>query len=136
MDPGTKLIALDLTLSGKTSRLRIVVIEQRRTKRFDLHLPVEIIRAGSERVSKFGHTQNISSGGVLFTSSSEMEIGGPVEYIVTLAAGSGGNVNLRCMGKVLRQVPNPLPEPDESVFTVAVSLERYEFLRVSSQPAA
>ncbi|MBI1786152.1 MAG: PilZ domain-containing protein [Acidobacteria bacterium] len=96
---------------------------------------MEIIRAGSERVSKFGHTQNISSGGVLFTSASEMEIGGPVEYIVTLAAGSGGNVNLRCMGKVLRQVPNPEVEADESTYTVAVSLERYEFLRGNSQAA-
>ena len=59
-----------------------------------------------------------------------MQIGGPVEYIVTLAAGSGGTVNLRCMGKVLRLEPGG--EPTDSIempFMVAVSLERYEFLR-------
>lgn len=111
------------------------MIEQRRTKRFDLHLPVEIIRAGAERVSKFGHTQNISSGGVLFTSTSMMEIGGPVEYVVTLAAGSGGNVNLRCMGKVLRQDYNPALPDGEDTYTVAVSLERYEFLRSNTSAA-
>jgi hypothetical protein len=111
------------------------VIEQRRTKRFDLHLPVEVVRSGSERVSRFGRTRNISSGGVLFTSASRMEIGGPVEYIVTLSAGSGGTVNLRCMGKVLRQEANQLAEADADAFSVAVSLERYEFLRSNGQSA-
>ena len=111
------------------------MIEQRRTKRFDLHLPVEVVRTGSERVSRFGRTRNISSGGVLFTSPSRMEIGGPVEYIVTLSAGSGGTVNLRCMGKVLRQEENPSASSDSEAFTIAVSLERYEFMRSNGQPA-
>ncbi|MGH9660060.1 MAG: PilZ domain-containing protein [Bryobacteraceae bacterium] len=109
--------------------------EQRRTKRFDLYLPVEVVRAGSERVSRQGRTRNISSGGVLFTSQSRMEVGGPVEYIITLAAGAGGNVNLRCMGKVLRQEPGMMADASETPFTVAVSLERYEFLRTSGQTA-
>jgi hypothetical protein len=112
------------------------VIEQRRTKRFDLHLPVEIVRAGAERISRFGRTRNISSGGVLFTASSRMEIGSAVEYIVTLAGGGGGTstVNLRCMGKVLR-LESPQSETVENNFTVAVSLERYEFLRSNGQHA-
>ena len=106
------------------------MIEQRKTKRFNLQLPVEIIRTGTERVSRFGRTQNISSGGVLFVSPNRMESGGPVEYIITLSAGSGGNVNLRCMGKVLRQ-EGGIPHNDNDAFTVAVSLERYEFLRTN-----
>lgn len=65
-----------------------------------------------------------------------MEVGGPVEYIITLAAGSEGHVNLRCMGKVLRQEGGAAVEvPDDDAFTVAVSLERYEFLRTNGQPA-
>ena len=105
------------------------MIEQRRAKRFELELPLEIVRAGSERVSEVGTTRNISSGGVLFVSTKEMEIGGPVEYVVTLTSGTGGVVNLRCMGKVLRlQKKGDKDSMDESV-AVAISLERYEFLR-------
>jgi len=103
------------------------VIEQRRAKRFELELPLEIVRAGSERISEVGTTRNISSGGVLFVSAKGMEIGGPVEYVVTLTSGSSGVVNLRCMGKVLRMEKN-IAEDEENV-AVAISLERYEFHR-------
>jgi hypothetical protein len=104
------------------------VIEQRRTKRFDLELPLEIVRAGSERVSEVGTTRNISSGGVLFMTAKEMEVGGPVEYVVTLTSGNSGVVNLRCMGKVLRLQRTDEEDTREPV-EVAISLERYEFLR-------
>lgn len=60
-----------------------------------------------------------------------MELGGPLEYIVTLCTGTGGNVNLRCMGKVLRIEENFANGTGGGNFTVAVSLERYEFMRNS-----
>ncbi|MFN0171826.1 MAG: PilZ domain-containing protein [Bryobacteraceae bacterium] len=107
------------------------MIEQRRSKRFDLDLKVEVVRAGTERLSQVGRTRNISSGGILFTSGSRMELGGPLEYIVTLCTGTGGNVNLRCMGKVLRIEENFANGTGGGNFTVAVSLERYEFMRNS-----
>jgi PilZ domain-containing protein len=105
------------------------VIEQRRAKRFDLELPLEIVRAGAERVSEIGTTRNISSGGVLFMAARDMEIGGPVEYVVTLTSGNSGVVNLRCMGKVLRLHKNPSEDAPEPTVEVAISLERYEFMR-------
>ena len=108
------------------------MIEQRRAKRFELELPLEIVRAGSERVSEVGTTRNISSGGVLFVSMKGLEIGGPVEYVVTLTSGSGGVVNLRCMGKVLRLEKKAAEDADQPV-TVAISLERYEFMRSNAQ---
>ena len=104
------------------------MIEQRRAKRFELELPLEIVRAGSERVSETGTTRNISSGGVLFMAAREMEIGGPVEYVVTLTSGNNGVVNLRCMGKVLR-LNRSADEPVQDGVEVAISLERYEFMR-------
>ncbi len=58
-----------------------------------------------------------------------MEIGGPVEYVVTLTTGTTGVVNLRCMGKVLRLEKNVVEESPEQAVGVAISLERYEFLR-------
>jgi len=64
-------------------------------------------------------------------AAKEMEIGGPVEYVVTLTSGNNGVVNLRCMGKVLR-LNRSLPEavPEQGV-EVAISLERYEFMRTN-----
>jgi hypothetical protein len=108
------------------------VNDQRRTKRFDLDLAVEIVRSGSERFSHPGRTRNISSGGVLLSTSARMEIGGPVEYIVTLQTTEGGAVGLRCMGKVLRLEPEAVYEGEQ---TFAVTLERYEFLRVNGHKA-
>jgi hypothetical protein len=105
------------------------VIEQRRAKRFELELPLEIVRAGSERISEIGTTRNISSGGVLFVSTKGMELNGPVEYVVTLASGANGVVNLRCMGKVLRLEKKATEGSEAEPVAVAISLERYEFLR-------
>jgi hypothetical protein len=113
--------------------LASVVIEQRRTKRFEMELPVEIIRTGTVRISAVGTTRNISSGGILFVGEKEMEVGGPVEYVVTLTSGHNGAVNLRCMGKVLRQQRRVAEESEESSVVVAVSLERYEFQRPGNQ---
>jgi hypothetical protein len=101
-----------------------------------MELPVEIVRAGSERVSKTGTTRNISSGGILFVGGRDMEIGGPVEYVVTLAAGNHGSVNLRCMGKVLRLERSGAEQPEEQSVVVAVSLERYEFQRSNGHAQA
>ena len=110
------------------------MIEQRRAKRFELELPLEIVRAGSEKVSETGTTRNISSGGVLFITARELEVGGPVEYVVTLTSGNGGIVNLRCMGKVLRLQKTAAEDAADPAVGVAISLERYEFLRSNGQP--
>jgi hypothetical protein len=102
-----------------------------------MELPVEIVRAGSERVSETGTTRNISSGGILFVGGRDMEIGGPVEYVVTLAAGNNGVVNLRCMGKVLRlERTLVVDESEDPSVVVAVSLERYEFQRTNHHAQA
>jgi hypothetical protein len=112
--------------------LAIAVTEQRRTKRFEMELPVEIVRSGSAYVSTVGTTLNISSGGILFVGERAMEIGGPVEYVVTLMAGTHGVVNLRCIGKVLRQ-QKKAEDPEDPMTVFAVSLERWEFQRSNGQ---
>ena len=95
-------------------------------------MPVELVRAGSESVSRAGETRNMSSGGVLFTSEAEMPVGESVEYIVTLPrAASGASVRLRCMGKVIRS--QGVRASDQAAgrrpFSIAATLERYEFVR-------
>jgi|SRR5580700_9259479 hypothetical protein len=103
-------------------------MEQRRTRRFKLQLPLSVTRSGSERVALAGQTKNISSSGVLFTSEREPDLGGPIEYVITLNHEGPQPVTLRCMGKVLRAEPMGATG-NFPTFQVAATLERYEFLR-------
>ncbi len=101
-------------------------MEQRKAQRFELRLPVEVIRRGSENLSELGETRNISSVGVLFQpdTGADLRIGEAVEYMITLPASADSiqhsPVRLHCLGKVVRLEP-----ADE----VAATLERYEFVR-------
>ena len=104
-------------------------MEQRRTRRFKLQLPLEITRSGADRVAAAGFTKNISSSGVLFTSEREPDLGGPIEYVITLNQDGGPAVNLRCIGKVLRSERLESGRPDNPAYQVAATLERYEFVR-------
>jgi hypothetical protein len=104
----------------------MVTVEQRRTRRFQLELPLSITRAGAEHVAVPGCTMNISSSGVLFTSGTAPDTGGPIEYIITLNLHGPQRVNLRCVGKVLR---SQRANGDGRHWQVAATLERYEFIR-------
>ncbi len=104
-------------------------MEQRRTRRFKLQLPLSITRSGAERVAVTGLTNNISSSGVLFTTEREPDLGGPIEYVITLNADNGQAVNLRCIGKVLRAERSSTGASLASLYQIAATLERYEFVR-------
>jgi hypothetical protein len=108
-------------------------MEQRRTRRFTLQLPLSVTRSGADRVILPGYTKNISSSGVLFTTDREPDLRGPIEYIITLNVDGAQPVNLRCIGKVLRadRVPSD-SDPQLPAFQIAVTLERYEFVRERS----
>jgi PilZ domain len=100
-----------------------VVTEQRKSRRFDLKLPLTLLRcSGNVLLDQSHETANISSNGVLFRSAAPIDIGAVVEYTVTLmpAVGTQKPVHLHCLGKVVRQADNE---------TVAATLERYEFVR-------
>src|SRR5690242_12135627 len=99
-------------------------MEQRRTRRFKLQLPLSITRSGAERVTFPCQTRNISSSGVLFTSDIEPDLGGPIEYVITLNREGPQSVNLRCIGKVLRS-----ERSSKAAYQIAATLERYEFVR-------
>src|ERR1039458_7755813 len=108
-------------------------MEQRRTLRFQLQLPLSITRSGAERVTLAGLTNNISSSGVLFTTKKEPDLGGPIEYLIALNREGPQAVNLRCMGKVLRaDRDGTSPGEDGSEYQIAATLERYEFVRAAA----
>lgn len=93
-----------------------------------MQLPFEILQVGDHRLHRTEKTRDISSGGVCFLSSKALEPGGRIEYVITLS-GSNPPVKIRCLGKVVRS-QKPLPEePQETPFEVAVTMERYSFVR-------
>ena len=104
-------------------------MEQRRTQRYKLQLPMEIVRLGSRRVSRNEKTRDISSGGVCFVTADDVEVGGRIEYLVTLTD-SNPPVKIRCLGKVLRSMPpRQLQAAGPAVREVACTMERYSFVR-------
>ena len=102
--------------------------EQRKASRFNLKLPLRLVRVGSQHVSKVVETQNLSSLGVLFVNETPMAVGDSIEYVITLPVQqSGTEVAIRCLGKVVRHQPSH--EQGHETPSTAVTLERYEFLR-------
>jgi hypothetical protein len=102
-----------------------VQVERRAAQRFDLHLPVSVRVAGSER-DGCGYTQNLSARGALFhtdlpmAEADAMEITLVMPSEITLAE----SMRVRCRGRVLRVVSSGTG----GGFVVAVQLEGYEFL--------
>jgi len=111
-------------------------MEQRRTRRFKLQLPLEITRTGADRVAAVGFTKNISSTGVLFTAEREPDLGGPIEYVITLNQDGTQAVNLRCIGKVLRAERMESGREEVPAYQIAATLERYEFVRGVAEAVA
>ena len=99
-------------------------MEQRKAQRFELRLPLEVIRQGTQNLSEHCETRNMSSVGVLFEADEEadLRIGESAEYLITLpsAPDSKDGVRLHCLGKVVRLAQTA---------GVAATLERYEFVR-------
>ena len=64
----------------------------------------------------------------MFSSETDVPIGGAIEYVVTLTHVRGTDVDLRCFGKVVR-----LEKSDHGLetaaFLVAATLDRYQFVR-------
>jgi hypothetical protein len=99
----------------------LTVIEQRKSRRFELILPFELVRSGSRTLLAPGETRNVSSCGVLFHSPVPVQPGDTVEYAITLPSGSKDTeVRLRCRGKIVRRTENS---------EAAATMDRWEFIR-------
>jgi hypothetical protein len=81
---------------------------------------------GDQRVDRVELTRDISSGGVCFLSPTAVEVGGRIEYVITLS-GSNPPVRIRCLGKILRSQHHS--DPVDGPYEVAVTMERYQFVR-------
>ena len=94
-----------------------------------MQLPLYIFQVGEEKVNRLEQTRDISSGGVCFLSGSEVGVGDRIDYMITLS-GSNPPVRIRCLGKVLRiHKTEKIRAEDAAPFEVAVTMERYSFVR-------
>jgi PilZ domain-containing protein len=107
-----------------------VMMERRTARRYDLTLPVSIRFAAEKLVNRReGKTRDISTRGLYFVISQEMEEGSEVDITLTLPAEitRGSDVFVRAQGKVIR-VEQRL-EDGESRQGVAAIIERYDIIR-------
>ena len=103
-----------------------LVREQRRSQRFDLSLPLTLIRDSRGELHKVGETRNLSSTGVYFVVNEPIELGSILEFVVNMPEDVSlvGPVRLLCKGKVTR-----VEHKEEAMVGVASTIERYEFRR-------
>jgi len=106
------------------------VSEKRRLKRYELRLPVEIVQIAGQPAKAYLHSVNISARGVLVSDPDALlHKGQQVEYLVHLPTGEEGvEVAVHCLGTVVRR--------DAARRSAAVTLQRYDFVRMPSQSAA
>ena len=70
--------------------------------RFPLRLPIAIMTSGEEHQAE---TQDISAGGVLFHLKSEMKVGSPIQFRISMPAavlGASTDVLVTGLGRVVR----------------------------------
>lgn len=106
------------------------VAEKRRYRRYDLRLPVEVIKIGDRHAGLHLQSRNISCRGVLFEDpEGQLDRGQLIEFLVLLpSAEEGVQVRLHCKGTVVRR--------DRMRLSTAAALQRYEFERVLSKAAS
>ncbi len=104
--------------------------DKRRARRFPMTLPVAIKVEEITGEENPGHTRNVSSSGVYFEFSSPIDIGTPLEFVLTLPEQitKGSAVRIKCVGRVIRVDRS---SADVESIGVAATIERYEFLRES-----
>jgi c-di-GMP-binding flagellar brake protein YcgR len=107
-----------------------VMTERRTARRYDLTLPVSIRFAMESLVSRQdGKTRDISTRGLYFVVTQDLEAGYELDITLTLPAEitHGSDVLVRAQGKVVR-VERRL-EDGEARMGVAAVIERYDIIR-------
>src|ERR1035437_3925988 len=96
----------------------------RNSIRFPLHLPVTLKTATAEYHSK---TIDISAGGMLFQTESEIAVGSEVEFTIEMPGdvlGTKHPVLVKCQGRVVRF------SEETPARSVAVVIDEYHFERI------
>ena len=102
--------------------------EGRKSLRFNLALPVTIVRIGGRAVDLPGRTRNLSSRGAYLAVDADIAPDSPIEFVVALDASR--EVQLRCQGRVTRI---EILETSGHI-GVAAAVLRSRFIRESKTP--
>ena len=92
--------------------------------RFPLHLPVTLKTSTDEHQAE---TIDISAGGLLFRSETEIEVGSTVEFTVAMPGdvlGSDRDILVKCHGRVVRCTQEATGRG------IAVVIDEYKFERL------
>ncbi len=103
-----------------------VQYEQRKTRRFNLALPVSVRFDGGEVKDLPARSRDVSSRGIFFFVESKLNEGSDIEFTLTLPpeVTLTQSIRVRCRGKVLRVHPDPV----ENKIGVAALIEKYDFV--------
>lgn len=98
--------------------------EQRKTRRFNLNLPVTVKFDGGAAQTVEAESRDVSSRGIYFFTDSHPDAGSEIEFTLTLPPEITltQSIRVRCKGKVLRVQPS-----DEKVGVAAI-IEQYDFV--------
>ncbi len=105
--------------------------EARTGKRFPLELPIRIHRKGGDDKAT---TADMSSAGVYIMADTDLTVGSPIEFDITLPAvvlGTPGDVEVRCTGRVVRKESGGGSGKKKKKNGVACVIDQYEFVRKS-----
>jgi hypothetical protein len=108
-------------------------IERRNARRFAMKLPLHVrLENGAPSAALSTQSEDVSSRGVYFYVDKDIKSGSPIEIVMTLPheVTLAGPVKVRCVGRVMRT------ETRDTRIGVVAAIERYEFLRGESEPAA
>ena len=96
--------------------------EKRSTRRFSFDLPISVKFLDNGKRELDGHTRDVSSRGVFMYLDTEITVGAPIEFVMTLPPEItlADPVRVRCVGKILRV--------DAQGQGIAVTIEKYDFL--------
>jgi hypothetical protein len=116
-----------------------VGIERRVGQRFPYLLPLSLRQPGTS-IEGVGFTQDLSSRGVFFFTSSPLTEGSEIELTLRMPSEItlGESMPVRCRGHILRIVRPTLSDSSqaEPKIGVAVRLEGYEYLPESSESSS
>ena len=106
--------------------------EARTGKRFPLELPIKIHRKGGDDSAT---TADMSSAGVYIMADTDLPVGSPIEFDITLPAtvlGTPADVEVHCTGRVVRKEAGAgKAEGKKKKSGVACVIDEYKFIRKS-----
>jgi len=98
--------------------------DKRSTRRFSLDLPISVRFLDNDKLELAGHTRDVSSRGVFMYLDTEVKVGDPIEFVMTLPPEItlSNPIRVRCTGRIVR-VDKLAQEQG-----VAAAIDKYDFV--------